>query len=100
MSENEIRQLDDDALDAIEQAGGARQKNKRIRVAAVDNFQGEEADIVIVSLVRSNGDANIGFLKDENRVNVLLSRARHGMIVIGNQTTFESKRANARSLDE
>ena len=97
VGERDRDQLDDDALDAIDKEGGDRQKNKRIRVAVVDNFQGEEADIVIVSLVRSNGNADIGFLKDENRVNVLLSRARQGMIVIGNQTTFESKRANAWS---
>jgi len=97
IGERDRDQLDDDALDAVEIAGGARRQNKRIRVAVVDNFQGEEADIVIVSLVRSNGDADIGFLKNENRVNVLLSRARQGMIVIGNHTTFESKRANVWS---
>ncbi|KAK6218751.1 hypothetical protein LQW54_002675 [Pestalotiopsis sp. IQ-011] len=54
----------------------------RIRVATVDNFQGEEASVVIVSLVRSNAHGKCGFLGQENRVNVLLSRAKHGMIII------------------
>ena len=47
-----------------------------VRVTAVDNFQGEESDIILLSLVRSNEDANIGFLKIENRVCVALSRAK------------------------
>ena len=55
-----------------------------VRVAAVDDFQGEENDIILLSLVRSNSDANIGFLKIENRVCVSLSRARKGFYVIGN----------------
>ena len=55
-----------------------------VRVAAVDDFQGEENDIILLSLVRSNSDGNIGFLKIENRVCVSLSRARKGFYVIGN----------------
>lgn len=62
----------------------------RIRVATVDNFQGEEASVVIVSLVRSNAHGKCGFLGEENRVNVLLSRAKHGMIIIGNSDTYLS----------
>lgn len=91
ISEEDRNELTDEALDTIELAGNARRRKKGIRVAVVDNFQGEEADIVIVSLVRSNNDGSIGFLKNENRVNVLLTRARLGMIVIGNHTTFERK---------
>lgn len=56
----------------------------------MDNFQGEESDRVIVSLVRSNTFGQIGFLKEPVRVNVLLSRAKHGMILIGNATTLTS----------
>ncbi|KAI5848750.1 hypothetical protein DFP73DRAFT_583390 [Morchella snyderi] len=55
-----------------------------IRVATVDNFQGEEAKIVIISLVRSNKERKVGFLRTTNRINVLLSRAKHGMYLIGN----------------
>ncbi|KAK4216738.1 hypothetical protein QBC37DRAFT_471134 [Rhypophila decipiens] len=61
-----------------------------IRVATVDNFQGEEAKVVIVSLVRSNDRQNCGFLRTSNRVNVLLSRAKHGMFIIGNAITYDS----------
>ncbi|KAH9900363.1 hypothetical protein F4778DRAFT_791649 [Xylariomycetidae sp. FL2044] len=59
-----------------------------VRVATVDNFQGEEAKVIIISLVRSNPDNNCGFLKTSNRINVLLSRAQHGMYIIGNSNTY------------
>ncbi|CAF2793462.1 unnamed protein product [Rotaria sp. Silwood2] len=51
-----------------------------------DNYQGEENDIIILSLVRSNPEKNIGFLKTHNRICVSLSRARCGLFVIGNMT--------------
>lgn len=55
-----------------------------VRAAVVDNYQGEENDIILLSFVRSNDEANIGFLKTANRVNVALSRARKGLYCIGN----------------
>ncbi|XP_021348895.1 NFX1-type zinc finger-containing protein 1-like isoform X2 [Mizuhopecten yessoensis] len=55
-----------------------------VHITVVDNFQGEENDIVLLSLVRSNSDGKIGFLKIDNRVCVALSRAKQGMFVIGN----------------
>lgn len=58
-----------------------------LRVATVDNFQGEEAKVVVVSLVRSNSERRCGFLKTSNRINVLLSRAKHGLYIIGNSET-------------
>ncbi|RDW81247.1 uncharacterized protein DSM5745_04804 [Aspergillus mulundensis] len=61
--------------------------SNRLRMATVDNFQGEEATVVIISLVRSNPRQNCGFLKTPNRINVLLSRAKHGMYIIGNAQT-------------
>eukprot|EP00804_Cyclotella_cryptica_P021863 CCRYP_000836-RA/>CCRYP_000836-RA protein AED:0.40 eAED:0.12 QI:0/0/0/0.5/1/1/6/0/1669 len=64
--------------------------NKSIRCASIDNFQGEESDIVVVSLVRSNKQGSIGFLKEEQRVNVLLSRAKHGMFIVGNASTLQA----------
>ena len=51
-----------------------------------DNYQGEENDIIILSLVRSNAEKSIGFLKTENRICVALSRARCGFFIIGNMT--------------
>ncbi|KAM0469932.1 hypothetical protein ACHAP7_009775 [Fusarium lateritium] len=59
-----------------------------VRLATIDNFQGEEAKVVVVSLVRNNPRNKIGFLKTENRVNVLLSRARDGLYLIGNTKTY------------
>ncbi|KAI8286947.1 hypothetical protein K4K60_013035 [Colletotrichum sp. SAR11_57] len=58
-----------------------------VRAATVDNFQGEEANVVIISLVRSNNERRCGFLSTSNRINVLLFRAKHGMYIIGNSQT-------------
>ncbi|PBK92624.1 P-loop containing nucleoside triphosphate hydrolase protein [Armillaria gallica] len=63
-----------------------------LRLATIDNYQGEESDIVIVSLTRSNLDHDIGFMSAPERVNVLLSRARDGLIMIGNSDTFTQAR--------
>ena len=57
---------------------------KKMRVVSVDNYQGEENDIILLSLVRSNPDSQIGFLKISNRVCVALSRAKHGLYIFGN----------------
>ncbi|UJR19289.1 hypothetical protein I4U23_022418 [Adineta vaga] len=55
-----------------------------VRILVTDNYQGEENDIIILSLVRSNVEKQIGFLKIHNRICVALSRARCGLFVIGN----------------
>nr|OQO25278.1 hypothetical protein B0A51_08841 [Rachicladosporium sp. CCFEE 5018] len=65
---------------------------KAVRLATVDNFQGEEAKVVIISLVRSNFMRKPGFVGQPNRANVLLSRAQHGMYIIGNPETFAGSR--------
>ncbi|KAH8311182.1 hypothetical protein KR044_004692, partial [Drosophila immigrans] len=57
---------------------------KSIGVSTVDSFQGLEADIVVLSLVRSNALRKIGFLFEPNRICVALSRARYGLYIIGN----------------
>lgn len=62
-----------------------------VRVTVVDNFQGEENDIIILSLVRSNDDGKIGFLSIDNRVCVALSRAKMGLFVIGNFSLLSDK---------
>ena len=69
-----------------------KQMSELLRVATVDNFQGEEAKVVIISLVRSNKARKIGFLKTDNRINVLLSRAQYGMYLIGNADTYSTQR--------
>lgn len=61
-----------------------------VRISVVDNFQGEENDVIILSLVRSNEKANVGFLKTENRICVALSRAKKGFYLIGNMGNLEN----------
>ncbi|XP_060076919.1 NFX1-type zinc finger-containing protein 1-like [Ylistrum balloti] len=67
-----------------------RNEFEGVRAVAIDNFQGEETDIILLSLVRSNKTGNIGFLKRENRVCVALSRAKIGLYVIGNFSMFKA----------
>ncbi|KAF5657235.1 DNA dependent ATPase DNA helicase B [Fusarium heterosporum] len=66
----------------------AKVNKKSLRLSTIDNYQGEECDIVIVSLTRSNASGDIGFLYARERLVVLLSRARDGMILFGNMQTF------------
>lgn len=61
---------------------------REIGVFVVDDFQGEENDIIILSFVRSNDRNSIGFLQIENRVNVALSRAKMGLYCFGNFESF------------
>lgn len=70
-----------------------------LRIATVDNFQGEEAKVVVISLVRSNYQQKCGFLRTSNRINVLLSRAKHGMYIIGNADTSGHVAMWAKTID-
>ncbi|CAG7835479.1 unnamed protein product [Allacma fusca] len=63
----------------------------QVDVTTVDGFQGKENDIILLSLVRSNDEAKIGFLKKNNRICVALSRAKHGLYIIGNMTQLAAK---------
>lgn len=63
---------------------------RSISVNTVDGFQGQERDIIVVSLVRSNDEGQIGFLRDLRRMNVAITRARMKLIIIGDQSTMTS----------
>ncbi|KAI6040315.1 hypothetical protein EDC04DRAFT_3140449 [Pisolithus marmoratus] len=87
---------------------------KRVKLRTVDNYQGEEGKIIILSLVRNAGSLddenelgwnystrpNIGFLKSDNRTNVALSRAREGLYVFGNADNLSSQSEMWRSIIE
>ena len=59
-----------------------------ISVNTVDGFQGQERDVILISLVRSNDEGQIGFLKDLRRMNVAMTRARMKLIILGNKNTM------------
>jgi len=70
-------------------------KNERLKplrslisVNTVDGFQGQERDVIIISLVRSNDEGQIGFLQDLRRMNVAITRARMKLIILGNAQTM------------
>ncbi|KAF9555859.1 P-loop containing nucleoside triphosphate hydrolase protein [Agrocybe pediades] len=119
-----IDERDQTALDDQESESGQGQGqpnvervsvSKRVRLRTVDNYQGEEGRIVILSLVRNAGgiedDMNadnmtsivrptIGFLKSVNRTNVALSRAKEGLYILGNAPILSSKSEMWRSVIE
>ncbi|MBL7762601.1 MAG: AAA family ATPase [Chitinophagaceae bacterium] len=61
---------------------------KEMRISTIDSFQGQEKEAIILSLVRSNDDGDIGFLKDYRRMNVAITRAKEQLIVIGDSATI------------
>ncbi|KAG8861659.1 hypothetical protein FRB96_002616 [Tulasnella sp. 330] len=101
-----IQLADDEAQENI--AGGEKlqgniakqvEVTRRVLLRTVDNFQGEEGTIVILSLVRNSGvgeerrNKGIGFLRSINRTNVALSRAKHGLYILGNAQDLSSSRS-------
>lgn len=67
-------------------------KSAPLHVATIDSFQGEENEIILLSLVRSNNWANVGFLENKNRAVVSLSRARTGLYAFGDLVTLLGNR--------
>ncbi|KAJ5144090.1 uncharacterized protein N7515_002877 [Penicillium bovifimosum] len=97
LSERDLETLAAEGFETVEDENPESNSHKALekkallqtlRLATVDNFQGEEAKVIVVSLVRSNTKSKVGFLRTENRINVLLSRAQHGMYLIGNAQTY------------
>ena len=69
-----------------------RKLKRHITVGTVDGFQGQERDVIVISLVRDNADGNIGFLRDLRRMNVAMTRARMKLIIVGNADTLSRHR--------
>ena len=65
-----------------------RKLKRHITVGTVDGFQGQERDVIVISLVRDNAEGSIGFLRDLRRMNVAITRARMKLIIVGNAATL------------
>ena len=76
-----------------------RSLRRQISVKTVDGFQGQERDVVIISMVRDNDEGTIGFLRDLRRMNVALTRARMKLIVLGNAETLSRHRFYKHLID-
>lgn len=73
--------------------------NDTITIQTIDSFQGQERDIIILSLVRSNDKNEIGFLKDYRRMNVAMTRAKMKLIIIGDSATIANDRFYERMIN-
>lgn len=71
-----------------QQASKKYHKLQNVRITVVDNYQGEECKIILLSLVRSNKENKIGYLTMKNRICVAMSRAQQGFYIIGNMTVL------------
>lgn len=80
-------------------SSSTRHDTSRVQVGTVDSFQGQETDLVLFSAVRSNSVKELGFLRDERRLNVAITRARRGLIVVGDPSVLRSCRHWAALLE-
>jgi regulator of nonsense transcripts 1 len=76
-----------------------KRNGQDVRVGTVDSFQGQETDVVVFSAVRSNPLRELGFLRDSRRLCVAITRARRGLILVGDQSTLKSCRHWAALLE-
>jgi len=72
---------------------------EEVAVNTIDSFQGQERDVVYLSLVRSNEKGEIGFLRDYRRMNVAMTRARKKLVIIGDSATLGNDRFFAEFLE-
>ena len=72
---------------------------QKVEISSVDSFQGRELDYIILSLVRSDEYTGIGFLKEECRLNVSITRGKYGLIIIGNEYVLRNYNIWSKLLD-
>lgn len=72
-------------------------KNIEVMIYTVDKFQGKEADIVFLSMIKA-GEVNLGFMDSPNRLNVALTRAKFQLVLVGNKKYFKSNRCKSKLL--
>ena len=87
-------------IDLLNGTGQGRSSGRRSWAHTVDSFQGNQADIIIVSLVRNNDHLALGFLEEPSRLNVLLSRAERLLVLVGSWDFFFNKVSTVRIENE
>lgn len=85
----------DDQVDLIER----KVDLEDLEIDTVDGFQGREKEVVILSLVRSNQENNIGFLEDVRRLNVSLTRAKRKLIIVGDSSTVKTHETYSKLIE-
>jgi hypothetical protein len=94
------REAEDHRPHTVHQTSLGAQKRvpKDVGVFTIDSFQGRESDIIIFSTVRCNVERDIGFVEDERRLNVMWTRAKLALIIVGDRTTLTAKGLWERAL--
>lgn len=83
----------------VRQSSFLKPIQRQIAVNTVDGFQGQERDVILISMVRGNDDGRIGFLNDLRRMNVAITRARMKLIVLGDTSTLSHHPFYKRLID-